>query len=272
MTGADAAASGDGAGRLAELGDNDMVFGVSVRRRATQWDVMERPRRAGGRQSPECIDLTEQTPPPRTPVGSDVDRVTDSADTDTGMRSAAPGHESLRASHQRLSGSDSADELRHYSRSGVTGRSRRHRSSSSRSRSPGRRRKWRRSSRSREYRSRRQSSQSIDRRCSGYRAGSGRRDSSADHQRSASAAVDGTMTQAQSGERPQGVLGHERCPDSRQPQGRAAAQQHRAVAVHNLAATELRRLREQALVALSGIQSSAISAQDADGEDRWVME
>ena len=61
------------------------------------------------------------------------------------------------------------------------------------------------------------------------------------------------------------MLCSEPCSDSFQ-------QQERSAVVHDLAATELRRLRERALLVMSGVQAGASLAQHVDTDDRWAME
>ena len=229
------------------------------RQRASRWDMRERRRRSPVDPCRDVIDLTEQTPP-RSPVTTAEDAAAASTSPSASGRSSSPPPDSRDGLRQRLHESDSADEPRRSSKSDVDQQQRRsNRGSrpSHRRRSPDRHRGRR--SRRRFLSQSRSRSRSPVRSRNEETAAHGRRSSKAEQRRARSS------TDASCADGPSGP-----------PIGRDAGRlQHNYVAVHehDLAAAELRRLRQRALQGMPSAhaQPEASLMHGPSDDDRWEM-
>ena len=230
---------------------------AAPRQRKTRWDVREGRRRPVADQHRDIIDLTEQTPP-GSPVTIAGTAAAASANSSASGRSPSPRASSGGFPRQRLRESDSAKEPRCF----ITT------DSSRRSRPSGRSSPGRRSSRSPEQHrrrlGRRQTSSSRSRSRNPTRLPAtakeldGRRSCEADQRR---ARFSTDVSCAGQGSMP--------------PVGRDVRRlQHSnpAAREHDLAAAELRRLRERALQGMPSAQPQASLMHEPSGDDRWEME
>jgi len=230
---------------------------AASRLRETRWDVRERRRRPDADPGRDVIDLTEQSQP-GSPVSIVADAPVASTSSSASGRSSSPQPGSLAALRQRPREADSADKPERSERLDAD-RSRRRSSRSSPSRRRGtspdqhrRRRKRRRSAR------RRSRSRTPTRLPAEGTVLHGRRSSEAEQRKARSSTDVRRADQA-----------------SRPPVGRDVGRfEHDDAAVHehDLAAAELRRLRQRALQGTPSARPEANPMHGPGDDDRWAME